>query len=70
MALPLTLSLTALFAAVAILCGWLGARSPDPLRGPRLVPYRLLMLITAAVALVLATHVVNLLGISTGPMAR
>jgi hypothetical protein len=53
-------------AAAAVLCGWLGARPPDPLRGPRLVPYRLLMLLAAAAALLLGVHLLNLAGVSTG----
>ena len=32
-----------------MLFGWIGARKPDPMRGPRLAPYRFLMLLFAAV---------------------
>ncbi len=53
----------ALFAA---LFGWLGARKPDPARGPRLAPYRFLMLASAAVVLMMVVHLVNLAGFHTG----
>lgn len=57
-----------LFAAalVSALFGWLGARKPDPARGPRLAPYRFLMLLFAAVVLMMAVHLVNLFGFHTG----
>jgi hypothetical protein len=66
MGLPLTLSLLVACAGVAIFCGWRGARPPDPLRGPRLVPWRVLMLLSAGGALPLLVHLVNLLGLQTG----
>ncbi|WP_297691989.1 hypothetical protein [Phenylobacterium sp.] len=53
-------------AAVALLCGWLGARPPNPHRGPRLVPYRLVMLLAAAGVVIMTVHLVNLLGVTTG----
>jgi hypothetical protein len=40
-------------AGLAGLFGWLGARPPNPLKGPRLAPYRLLMMLSAAAALLL-----------------
>jgi hypothetical protein len=46
--------------------GWLGARKPDPMRGPRLAPYRFLMLVCAAVVLIMIVHLVNLAGFRTG----
>ncbi|MFI4975959.1 MAG: hypothetical protein ACHP84_15565 [Caulobacterales bacterium] len=65
-----TLALAVISFALAALCGWLGSRPPNPLRGPRLVPYRLLMLVTGAVGLLLTTHLLNLLGVNTGPIRR
>ena len=53
-------------ALLAALFGWLGARKPDPTRGPRLAPYRFLMLLCAAVVLMMAVHLVNLAGFKTG----
>jgi phosphoglycerol transferase MdoB-like AlkP superfamily enzyme len=47
-------------------CGWRGARAPDLRKGPRLAPWRLLMVTFAAVAMLLLVHLVNLLGVTTG----
>jgi hypothetical protein len=66
MSLTLTLWLTAGLIVLAVAAGWRGARPPDPLRGPRLVPWRMLMALLALCALVLVVHVVNLLGLQTG----
>lgn len=66
MDLPITLALTAAALAVTALFGWLGARPLDFARGPRLMPWRFLMTMTAAATLVLVVHLVNLLGIRTG----
>jgi hypothetical protein len=66
MDLTLTLQLAAACAALAIFAGWRGARPPDPRRGPRLAPWRFLMMLAAAGALILLVHVVNLLGVNTG----
>lgn len=62
----LTLWLLAASAAVAGLCGWRGARPADPARGPRLIPWRLLMLFSACGAVLLLVHLLNLLGLHTG----
>ncbi|HEY3800696.1 MAG TPA: hypothetical protein VGL58_20270 [Caulobacteraceae bacterium] len=51
----------ALAIALAALFGWLGARPVNPLKGPRLVPYRMLMLVCAAPVLILGTHLVSVL---------
>jgi hypothetical protein len=66
MSLTLTLLLAAAFVATALFAGWRGARPPDPMRGPRLVPWRFLMTLSACGALVLVVHLVNLLGVHTG----
>jgi len=47
------LILAAACAAVATLCGWRGARPPDPMRGPRLIPWRFLMVLAGAAAVLL-----------------
>ena len=46
-------------AAVATLCGWRGAQLPDPLRGPRLVPWRFLMVVAGAGAVLLLVSAVR-----------
>ena len=61
MTLPITLALTAALLAAAVFAGWRGARPPDPRKGPRLAPWRFLMTLFAAGALLLAAHVVALL---------
>jgi len=42
----------------------MGARPPNISRGPRLIPYRLLMLLMAAGVMVLVTHEASLLGLA------
>jgi hypothetical protein len=66
MGLDLTLWLLAASLAAAVFCGWRGARPPDLLRGPRLAPWRMLMLFSASGALLFLVHLLNLLGVSTG----
>jgi hypothetical protein len=51
---------------VAGACGWRGARPPDLHRGPRLFPYRLVMVLAGAGALLMLVHLVNLAGVATG----
>ena len=46
--------------AVALACGWMGARPAKPLTTPRLTPWRLLMLVSFAVAVAAIGHGVAL----------
>ena len=58
---------SALLAACVILAGffgWMGARPVNISRGPRLIPYRLLMLLMAAGIMILVTHEASLLGLA------
>lgn len=66
MDLTLTLAFVAAFAAVAVFSGWRGARAPDLRRGPRLAPWRLIMVTSAAGLILMLVHLVNLLGVPTG----
>jgi hypothetical protein len=66
MNLWLTLALGAAFLAIALAAGWLGARPPNPHRGPRLMPWRFIMLLAAAALLAMIVHLVNLAGVTTG----
>jgi hypothetical protein len=66
MDLKLTIALAGACLALAVFAGWRGARPPDLLRGPRLAPWRMIMMFAACGLLVLATHAVNLLGVTTG----
>jgi hypothetical protein len=65
MNLPVTLALLVLGAALAGLCGWLGAR-PRPPHQPRMVPWQFLMMLAAAWTLLMVVHLLNLLGAHTG----
>lgn len=53
-------------AGFCAFAGWRGARAPDLTRGPRLIPWRLLMVLAAAVAMLGIVHAANMLGIETG----
>ena len=66
MTFTLTSILAAAFAALAALAAWRGARPPNPLKGPRMMPWRLIMLTSAALALLMLVHLVNLVGVTTG----
>jgi hypothetical protein len=66
MELYTTLGLTVLAAAITALCGWRGALPPDFRKGPRLVPWRFLMVLAASATLILLVHALNLVGFQTG----
>lgn len=66
MSLTLTLALLASALGLTAAFGWLGARPPDLRRGPRLLPYRFLMLLSAAAGVMMLVHLVNLMGVTTG----
>ena len=66
MDLTITLSLGGALLAVTFLAGWMGARPPDLRRGPRMIPYRFVMLLGAAGLVVVLVHLVNLMGVTTG----
>lgn len=55
-----TLIALAVLIGFGLFAGWRGARPPDLIRGPRLVPWRFLMIAAAAVALALIVHMVRL----------
>ena len=63
----ITTTVAALVAlALTVLCGWRGARPINVLKGPRMMPWRVLMLGGAVVTLLLPAHTLNLLGGETG----
>jgi hypothetical protein len=66
MDISLTAGLGVAFALLALICGWRGARPPNPHGKPRLVPWRFLMLLLAAGVMLMVVHLVNLLGVKTG----
>jgi len=63
---PITLALTAAALAVAVFAGWRGAQPYDIARGPRMFPWRWIMVFAAAVVLFLIVHMLNLAGANTG----
>jgi len=63
MDMTLTLEIAAGLLALAIFAGWRGARPPNPHKGPRLMPWRFLMLAAAACLLPLLVHLATLLGL-------
>jgi hypothetical protein len=63
MELPTTIALAVLCLAATIFCGWRGALPPNPAKGPRMVPWRALMLLGAALEIVLIVRIASQLGI-------
>ena len=63
MELPITIALTIACLALAVFSGWRGAQPPDPLRGVRMVPWRAIMLLSAALLLVLIVRLADQLGL-------
>lgn len=64
--LHLTLILLGGLVVFGLFAGWRGARAPNPHKGPRMMPWRFLMLLAGAGTLLMLVHVVNLLGVTTG----
>lgn len=58
-----TLSLLAACLAAVVFTGWRGARPPDIAKGPRMMPWRFLMLLFGALTFFLLIHVATLLGV-------
>jgi len=68
MDMTLTLGLSASLLALAVFAGWRGARPPNPHKGPRLMPWRFVMLAAAAALVPLVGHLVQLMGLGgAGP---
>lgn len=70
MDLPVTAAAAILFLMLAVLFGWLGARPINILKGPRLIPWRPLMMICVVGLMLMLVHLVNLLGVQTGNQTR
>ena len=66
MSLPLTLAIAAGLLTLALFAGWRGARPSNPAKGPRMIPWRMIMLLSAACLLPMLVHIVNLMGVTTG----
>jgi hypothetical protein len=66
---------TTLIAAVTLLVlaaffGWRGARPADVSKGPRMIPWRPMMMACAVGLMLMIVHLVNLLGVKTGNAPR
>ena len=62
MTLTTTLILLAAALVVTVFAGWRGARPPDLMKGPRMTPWRFIMLLGAMMVFLLAIHTAALLG--------
>jgi hypothetical protein len=67
MDLTTTLALAAAALALTIFAGWRGARPWDLRRGVRMIPWRLIMVLSATAVLILLVHVGTLLGVPQRP---
>jgi amino acid transporter len=65
MDLTLTIAIFAAAAALFAFGSWRSAQPADPLK-PRLVPWRLVVILSGVVGILMLAHVVNLFGIETG----
>lgn len=70
MDLPLTLAAAAVFLVLAVICGWRGARPIDVIKGPRMIPWRPLMMICVVGLMLMLVHLANLFGVQTGNPPR
>ena len=66
MSFPTTLAIAAALLALAVFAGWRGARPSNPAKGPRMITWRMIMLLAAACSMPMLVHLLNLLGMKTG----
>lgn len=70
MDLPATSVTAVVLLILAVLCGWRGAQPSNVLKGPRMVPWRPLMMVCVVALMLMLVHLVNLLGVETGNQTR
>jgi len=58
-----TLGAVVAFTGLAALSGWRGSLPPNLVKGPRMIPWRMIMVTSAAVVLVLLVHLASLFGL-------
>ena len=63
MSLSLTLALLAAAVALAVLAGWRGSLPWDLRRGVRMIPWRFIMMLSAAAVFILVVHLAALMGV-------
>ena len=61
-----TIAALAISLGLAVLFGWAGARPPNLIKGPRLIPYRFLMLLAGVAVVLLMVHMKALAGLGQG----
>ncbi|MEL7481021.1 MAG: hypothetical protein AAGJ29_05635 [Pseudomonadota bacterium] len=66
MDLAFTLAGLAAVLGIAVLSNWQAGREWNGLR-PRIIPWKFVLILSGFLAIVLIVHVVNLLGVETGP---
>ena len=64
MTISTSLGLGCALAVLGLFAGWRGARPSNPLRDPRMIPWRFIMLLAAAGALLFLFSAVRLAGFS------
>lgn len=57
----LTLILLVASIAIAVFAGWRGSRPTDIMRGPRMMPWRFIMLVAGALTFLLLIHLASTL---------
>lgn len=62
MSLSYTLALIIAAVALTVFSGWRGARPWDPRKGVRMIPWRVIMLLSATAVFILAIHLAALMG--------
>ena len=62
MSLSVTLILIVVALALTVFAGWRGARPWDPRRGVRMIPWRIVMLLSATAVFILVIHLAALMG--------
>ena len=62
MSLSVTLILIVAAVALTVFAGWRGARPWDPRKGVRMIPWRVIMLLSATAVFILVIHLAALMG--------
>ncbi len=63
LSLTLTVILLCVTSALTVLCGYMGQRPMNPHKGPRMLPWRFLMLLFFTLSLFLLVHLLTVLGL-------
>jgi len=64
MDLRTALTLSGACMALGVFAGWRGAQPPNPMKGPRMVPWRFLMVLAATGALIFGIAAAQLAGLA------